>query len=212
MAVGRRGTSQERAGELLLRIHDTASGPALAKACYAAAREQPVIRSTKRVLERLLGHADHRVRFEAARGLGVLRHRSSAAPILRCLPRESAGLVREAMVQALGFIGGVHAREALVAILCDQAGSDDVRATAAEALSFLGDQKVVPALLRALAYPSVTVRCRAAHALGETRSPRALTGLKQALRLPVTPVGARTSFRRSLRNAIRTIERAAGRR
>lgn len=102
----------------------------------------------------------------------------AALASLEAARKDQKGLVREEATAALGCLG-VLSNEQLVMALKDQ--DDYVRAGAAEALGYIGDQQAVLPLLRALEDKESHVRFNAALALGRLGDPRALQALVTAL-------------------------------
>ncbi len=135
-------------------------------------------------------------------------------PMIRALRNDPAAEVREACAQGLGYLGSEKAAKPLAEALKDpnvnvrrraasalitvpaksvqaqieQAlatdSSADVRRYAAEALAWIGDSSVVPALTKALKDPAPQVRLYAAQALGKLGDKRATTALVELFNDP----------------------------
>jgi len=80
-----------------------------------------------------LKHSDHRVRWEGARGLGLLRDPRALGPLLQAL-KDERWEVREQAALALGKLGDLRAVPALAAAWEDNAEDSDVREAAGKAL------------------------------------------------------------------------------
>jgi vesicle coat complex subunit len=99
---------------------------------------------------------DETVRQYAARSLGELADSRSVDALINSLVYDGSRSVRASAAQALGAIGGVQARDRLLAALAD---SDPfVRMAAVGALSRLGDVSVIPWLTRVAHDPDRDVR------------------------------------------------------
>lgn len=125
----------------------------------------------------LLSDQDTRVAAKAAQSLGTLGGPDAATALVASLGRAPEP---EAVVSALGAVG-----RAAVAPLLEALQDDDatLRARAAEALGFIGDEGAASALAVALADSSDLVRYEALVALGQTPgevATAAITGLVDA--------------------------------
>lgn len=105
----------------------------------------------------------------------------SSLPALREAMSERDAAVRGNIVEAIVKIGGAKELPALSQVLLHDE-DEGVRARTAAALGAAGVGAAVDPLVSALADPSVSVRSRAAEALGEIGDPRARAALEKSAR------------------------------
>lgn len=122
-------------------------------------------------LARLLEDKDPRVAAKAAQSLGALGGSEAAEALVRTLGGAPSP---DAVVSALGAVGRDAVAHLLVAIEDDDA---TVRARAAEALGFIGDERAASALVVALSDSSSLVRYEALVALGQTPGDVSVTAI-----------------------------------
>ncbi len=143
-------------------------------------------------LTNALNDSNQSVRRNAAWAIGELTNmrggeRANAVPRLISLLNDSDEWVRMASVRALGEIRDERAVEKLISALSDAAWK--VRELGAWALGEMKEERAVQTLCKMLLEDSYAeARVTAAEALGEIRSPQAVTSLNQALNDPETRV------------------------
>ncbi len=137
------------------------------------------------VLLNLLADEDPGYRIRAARSLGVRAEKSALEPMLALLRRpEEPAAVKEALLVALGGIGGPLAREALIANLTRES-RDELRAAAARALgkAGVGSADAQRALMKATgAGEPLLMRAAAVEALGNFPSDTVVQRLSEIAR------------------------------
>lgn len=158
-------------------------------------------------LRAALGHPNAGVRENAVELLGILADPAVVPSLVEHLD-DTSNAVRQAVLRALGSLGGEGAYQGLLTALNDPStremalsvlgqlrdpglvdslrhalydGQTTTRAAAAQALSVLGDEAAVSSLLNAVRQPDGQSRLAAAEALGRVRNNRAVGLLIEAL-------------------------------
>lgn len=121
---------------------------------------------------------DPKLRWEAARSLGLLHCRKANRKLIHNIVCTADTDTRKASVYALGASREERALQPILRILSDETEESELRGYAAEALGLLGQSDAVVPLISALRDESVNVRFWAAYALGQLRDKRAISELE----------------------------------
>jgi HEAT repeat protein len=130
-------------------------------------------------LTRALTDQDDKVRYAAARALGVLGDNRAVVPLSESL-KDSHEAVRSYSAEALGLLGDRSAIPDLDALLSDN--DEIVRSYVAVALARLKAPNAYDVLVKQLEGFDPTVREAAAEALGKLGDPRAVQPIRKAIR------------------------------
>lgn len=150
-------------------VQDKASHVRVAAAEALGMLEDPAAESS---LLQLLADPDPQVRAAASRSLGALRSEAAVEPLIAML---DVSATRAAVLEALGRIGDLRARDPIAAMLLRR--SERTRQYAADALHDMGDPSVGPDLLPLLLDTDYLVRRSAARALGRLAHPGSVDAL-----------------------------------
>lgn len=147
-----------------------------------AFRLHPAVREGVPTLIRGLSDPDPYVREICAQGLGYIGDERAALPLAKALSDKEASVRRRAAA-ALATVPAKAAQPALERVAVKDP-DPDVRRYAVEALGWIEDRSVVPALIAATRDPSARVRRYAAAELGRRKAPESLDALLELAKDP----------------------------
>jgi HEAT repeat protein len=130
-------------------------------------------------LIRALGDESFLVRWKSVEALGQIGGRRAMLGLLKAL-HDPQGNVRESVAQVLGG-SGLDEVEAALVRTSSRRGEDTTRKTAVAALGWMGSERALTSLLKALKDKHHGVRCQAVRAIGRIGGELAATGLVGAL-------------------------------
>jgi HEAT repeat protein len=183
------GTSESSLVELL---HDPARDVQLRlSACWLVSRLKAA--GSGSVLKAMMSDPEEQLREEAVVGLALVSQNDDTVEVIfNALQSEGSRSVRLAALHALGMLGSPRSAGGVIAILQNANEDPEVRASAAEALAHVRDDRIVDVLVGCLGDASPLVRYSAAYALGQQGDMKALSALTDtaARDRAVTPWGA----------------------
>lgn len=150
----------------------------VATACLALQWMDPIPDAIP-ILLMLLNHADEWVRHNAIQTLGTYEDKQVVPALLERLKAEDVPELLEAIVIALGAIGGADAKQPLKRYL--KKADPELAVLIQGTLLQLGDDKAIVALTDAIRSTEPSIRSQAVWALEQTKDPRAVKPLIGAL-------------------------------
>lgn len=153
---------------------------------------------------------DKGVRWESAKALSNIAHRSSIKPLMHLMRRGKTSDIRHTATYALSFMFSKHfsqAARALLDVLKNKNEKAVVRAQAAEGLGNLQYRVAIKELMNALDDKNIEVRYWAVFALGKLGNSRAILKLREIARRDHGVLPKWGSIRKEARAAIKVIER-----
>ena len=182
MVLGRFKPQTGKAAEALLSLIATEKDREIRKKALASLGGGNLGAAAVPALLEALKDKDWLIRYDVVAALGKVKDPRSVNALIAALDDESR-FVRVGAVRALGAIGDPRATRALVARLKDPRGRDGVNGEVAAVLSRLKSPDY-NALMTVYRDENRNVREVVIHALGNSKDPRALTTLVEALQEP----------------------------